>query len=107
MTVKALTCPRSQFIDKRTGTCKSANHVYGYEAIHQTIDDDIAVDNIVIKYSKRQIIDELEEFKMGGVARELVNMVSRKKIDDLSEANKRVLVWADYWLNKYALRGLR
>ena len=34
-------------------------------------------------------------------------MVSTKKVDNLSNANKRTLLWAKYWLNKYALRGIK
>lgn len=100
------TCGIKEFRDIRTGQCKTADDVYKYEAKNQNINHDITIDGYVKKYTKQQIIDELVEFRFEGVAKELVNMVSRKKIDILPQANKRVLVWADYWLNEYTTRGV-
>ena len=103
----AKTCKKTEFMDNKTGQCKNANDVYRYEKENQNITHDVNIDILVRKWTKRQIIDELAEFNLEGTAKELVNMVSRKKIDTLPQANKRTLFWANYWLNKYAIRGLR
>lgn len=103
---EAIACKHTEFRDIKTGQCKNADDVYRHEAKNQNIKHDITIDGYVKKYTKQQIIDELVEFRFEGVAKELVNMVSRKKIDILPQANKRVLVWADYWLNEYNTRGV-
>ncbi|MCK4349103.1 MAG: hypothetical protein KAW47_10850, partial [Thermoplasmatales archaeon] len=103
---EARACRHNEFRDIRTGKCKNADDVYRYEAKNQNIKHDIIIDGYVKKYTKRRIINELVEFRFEDVAKELVNMVSRKKIDLLPQANKRVLAWADYWLNEYNTRGI-
>lgn len=100
-------CRKTEFLDHKTGQCKNAGDVYKYESIYQNITHDVNIDVLVRKWTKKQIIDELAEFNQEGTAKELVNMVSKKKIDVLSQANKRTLFWASYWLNKYALRGTK
>lgn len=100
-------CKRREFMDHKTGQCKNANDVYKYEVANQNITHDVNIDVLSKGYPKKYAIDVLAEFKQEGVAKDLVNMVSRKKVDDLSQANKRTLFWAKYWLNKYALRGIR
>lgn len=100
-------CRKSEFFDHKSGQCKNAHDVYNYEKDNQNITHDVNVDILVRKWTKQQIIDELAEFKREGTAKELVNMVSRKKIDMLQQANKRTLFWASYWLDKYAIRGIR
>ncbi|MCK4349101.1 MAG: hypothetical protein KAW47_10840 [Thermoplasmatales archaeon] len=100
-------CQRNEFLDHKTGQCKNAGDVYRYETENQNITHDVNIDILVRKWTKRQIIDELAEFNLEGTAKELVNMVSRKKIALLPQANKRTLFWANYWLGKYAIRGLR
>ena len=105
--IDSKTCGIKEFRDIRTGKCKTADDVYKYEAKNQNINHDITIDGYVKKYTKQQIIDELVEFRFEGVAKELVNMVSKKKISDLYDANKRTLFWANYWLGKYQMRGLR
>ena len=101
------TCRRDEFLDHKTGQCKNADDVYRYETENQNITHDVNIDILVRKWTKQQIIDELAEFNFKGTAKELVNMVSKKKISDLHDANKRTLFWANYWLGKYQMRGLR
>lgn len=105
--IDSKTCRKEEFFDHKTGQCKNAGDVYRYEAENQNITHDVNIDILVRKWTRRQIIDELAEFNLEGTAKELVNMVSKKKIDILLQANKRTLFWANYWLNKYAIRGLR
>jgi len=102
----AIACRHNEFRDIKTGKCKDAHDVYRYEVKNQNINHDIIIDGYVNKYTKQQIINELVEFNLDGTAKELVNMVSRKKIDILPQAGKRVLAWADYWLNEYNTRGV-
>ena len=100
-------CGKKEFHDHFTGQCKNANDVYRFETKNQNINDDINIDKRVKKNTKQWEIEILNEFKHAGVAKELVNMVSRKKIDTLSQANKRTVFWAAYWMKKYTLRGLK
>lgn len=100
-------CGKGEFRDFRTGKCKSAYDVYKYESANQNINHDLKIGGYAKKYTKQQIIDELVEFELEDVAKELVNIVSGKKIDILPQANKRILAWADYWLNEYNTRGVK
>jgi len=62
---------------------------------------------VLKKNTKQWEIEIINEFKHAGVAKELVNMVSRKKIDNLSQANKRTVFWAAYWMKKIYAAGIK
>jgi len=105
----AVVCRETELYDSITNSCKSAMDIYNYESLNQNIAHDVNIDvfSESSKYTKRQIIDELEEFKIQGIAKELINMTHRDKIDELPDAKKRSLVWADYWINRYKRRGIK
>lgn len=92
-----------RFRDKY-GRCASASDIYRFETKNQSLTDDLTIDRYSKKYSKQQIVSELEEFDCDRVAKDLVNMVSTDKVEDISDANKRTLVWADYWIERYKWR---
>lgn len=76
-----------------------------YEFIRKhgaSLKHDRAIDDIVKKYTKKQLIDELREFGLVVPARHIINMYSiRKKVNKIEDASKRMVAFASYNLALY------
>lgn len=100
----AKACNVKAFRDPKSFKCVTPDMMYKFISKRDTIEDDIKIEKIAKKYSKKQLIDELDEFDLKTPAKHIINMFCRKKVKKVEDTNKRVIAFASYWLNKYRSR---